>query len=117
MLQIVIKFVITAAIVVAVSEINRVSDKLSALLIALPITSLLAMFWMHTEEQGNEKIASHAESTFWFVLPTLPMFLVLPWMLRHGWGFWPALGINALMTIALFFALAAITRACGMNVL
>ena len=46
------------------------------------------MIWMHQDGQSAQRVANHAEGTFWFVLPTLPMFLILPWMLRHGWGFW-----------------------------
>ena len=77
------KLVLTALVILLVTKIQLFHDRLSALLIALPLTSLLAMIWMRLEKQDPERIANHAEGTFWFVLPTLPMFLVLPWMLRN----------------------------------
>lgn len=110
-----VKVIVSAFVILFVTKIQLFSDKLSALLIALPLTSLIAMIWMHSGQQAPERIANHAESTFWFVLPTLPMFLVLPWMLRSGWQFWPALGANILLTTALFWALVYFGRKAGVN--
>jgi hypothetical protein len=100
-----------------VTKVQLFSDRLSALLIALPFTSLVAMVWMQAEKQGAAKIANHAEGTFWFVLPTLPMFLILPWMLRHGWGFWPALVANCLLTTGLFWLTVVVLRRFGLNLM
>ncbi|WP_367872226.1 DUF3147 family protein [Luteolibacter sp. Populi] len=112
-----VKLLLTAAIIVIVTKIQLFNDKLSALLIALPITSLVAMAWMQAEKQGPERIANHAEGTFWFVLPTLPMFLILPWMLRHGWGFWSALGANCLLTTGFFWLTVVILRRFGIHLM
>ncbi len=113
----VVKLLITALIIVVVTKVQVFSDRLSALLIALPFTSLIAMVWMQAERQNSEKIANHAEGTFWFVLPTLPMFLILPWMLRSGWGFWPALGLNCLMTVGFFWLAVVILRQFGIDLM
>ncbi|MGE9269689.1 MAG: DUF3147 family protein [Verrucomicrobiales bacterium] len=112
-----VKVVVTAVVILFVTKIQTFSDRLSALLIALPLTSLLAMIWMQAEKQGNDRIANHAEGTFWFVVPTLPMFLVLPWMLRHGWGFWPALGVNCLITVACFWLMVVGLRQFGIDLM
>ena len=111
------KVILTAFVVLFVTKIQLFHDRLSALLIALPLTSLLAMIWMRAEGQDSGRIANHAESTFWFVLPTLPMFLVLPWMLRHGWGFGTALAANCVLTVLLFLALVAILKPFGIRLL
>jgi hypothetical protein len=111
------KLVISAVIIVLVNKIQLVNDRLSALLIALPLTSLVAMVWMQQAGQSPQRLANHAESTFWFVLPTLPMFLLLPWMLRHGWGFWTALALNSLMTVGFFWLTVFILRRCGIDLL
>ncbi|MBS0618714.1 MAG: DUF3147 family protein [Spirochaetes bacterium] len=79
----VVKYLVTAGIVVVVTEIAKRSDKLGALVIALPLMSILTLFWLYAEKQPSEKIANHAYYTFWYVLPTLPMFLAFPYLLRN----------------------------------
>ncbi len=112
-----VKLFISAAVIVLVTKVQLFNDKLSALLIALPFTSLVAMLWMQAEKQSPERIANHAEGTFWFVLPSLPMFLILPWMLRHGWTFWPALAVNCVITVACFWLTVVILRHFGTDLM
>ena len=57
---------------------------------------------MARHRRHRARIATHAESTFWYVLPTLPMFLVLPAMLRHGIAFWATLAVCCALTVALY---------------
>ena len=113
----IVKVLLTAIIILFVNKIQLFSDKLSALLIALPLTSLLAMIWMWQSGQPASKIAGHAEGTFWFVLPTLPMFLILPWMLRHSWAFWPALAANCALTTGFFWITVIILRKFGIDLM
>lgn len=116
-----VKVILTAIIIFFVTKIQLFSDKLSALLIALPLTSLLAMLWMRHDRAANEvplrieKIANHAYYTFWYVLPTLPMFLVLPWLLRKGWGFYSALGLSCLLTVACFWLTVFLLKPFGIR--
>lgn len=112
-----VKLLVSAAIIVLVNKIQLVNDRLSALLIALPLTSLIAMIWMHQAGQSSGRLANHAEGTFWFVLPTLPMFLILPWMLRNGWGFWAALAANCLMTVGFFWLTVFVLRRFGIDLM
>lgn len=113
----VVKVILSAVIIVIVNKVQLLNDRLSALLIALPLTSLLAMIWMHQGGQSTQRLANHAEGTFWFVLPTLPMFLILPWMLRNGWGFWSALLLNCLFTVGFFWATVFILRKFGIDLM
>ncbi len=112
----IVKILLTAVIILIATKLQLVSDKLSALLIALPLTSILAMIWMRHEAKVAdpaariESIASHAYYTFWFVLPTLPMFLVIPWMLRKGHGFYFTLLANAALTAVLFWLLVFLLK-------
>lgn len=112
-----VKVLVTAVIILLVTKVQVFSERLSALLIALPLTSLIAMIWMRAEQQPNDRIAGHAASTFWFVLPTLPMFLILPWMLRAGWSFWPALGANCLITVGCFWLTVVLLRPLGIDLM
>ena len=111
------KVLISALVIVLANKIQLVNDRLSALIIALPLTSLIAMVWMHHAGQSSQRLANHAESTFWFVLPTLPMFLLMPWLLRHGWAFWAVLALNCLLTAGLFGLTVIILRRCGIDLL
>lgn len=102
MLYLVIKALLSGVIVMAVSEIARRSPAFGALVASLPLVSLLGIIWLWRDTHDAERIAAHAEATFWYVIPSLPMFLFLPWMLRHGTGFWIALTAACLLTIALY---------------
>jgi hypothetical protein len=110
------KYLITAAVVVAVSEAAKRSDKLGGAIAALPLVTLLALVWLHVERQPEQKIANHAWFTFWYVLPTLPMFLLFPWLLPRL-GFWGTLGACALVTGASFALLALALRPWGIDLL
>ena len=111
------KLLVSALVILFVNKIQLVNDRVSALLIALPLTSLIAMIWMRHAGQSSERLANHAEGTFWFVLPTLPMFLILPWMLRHGWGFWVALVANCLLTVGFFWLAVVLLRKFGIDLM
>jgi hypothetical protein len=110
------KYLITAAIVVAVSELAKRSDRLGALLASLPLVTLLTLIWLYVEKQSTEKIANHAWYTFWYVVPTLPMFLAFPWLLGR-FGFWPALALSAVFTIVCFGLFALAVKAFGIRLL
>lgn len=101
-----LKYLITAAIIVAVSEIAKKSDKLAAFLISLPIMSVLAMLWIFIDNTGDERVAKlskHATYTFWYVIPTLPMLIVIPILLRKGIYFGFVLLIYSVATFVLFY--------------
>jgi len=110
------KYAITAAVVVLVSEVAKRSDRLGALIASLPLVTLLTLIWLYVERQPADKIANHAWYTFWYVVPTLPMFLVFPWLLGR-FGFWPALGLSALVTIVSFGLFALVVRTFGVRLL
>jgi len=110
------KYLITAAIVVAVSEIAKRSDKLGALLVALPLVTILTMVWLYIEKQPMEKIANHAWYTFWYVVPTLPMFLIFPALLQR-FSFWFSLLISAVITVICFWLLVLVVKNFGIDLL
>jgi hypothetical protein len=110
MLYLAAKALLSGLIVAAVSESAKKSPALGASILALPFVSILAFIWLWREDADPERIASLSQSTFWFILPTLPLFLVLPALLRNGVGFVTALGLSCLLTMVLF---AAMTWALG----
>ena len=94
MIYLIIKAALSGFIVMAVSEVARRSPGFGGLIASLPLVSILAMIWLWQDTADTERIAAQSEATFWFVLPSLPMFLVIPAMLRHGLGFWPTLALS-----------------------
>ena len=102
MLYLFIKAALSGAIVAAVSEIARRYPTWGGLVASLPLTSLLAMLWLWRDTRDEQRVAELAISTFWFFLPSIPLFLVLPWMLRSGVGFWAAIAIAVAGTLALY---------------
>jgi len=111
-----LKYAVTATLVVVASEIAKRSDKIGALILSLPLMSIITLIWLYAEGQGEAKIANHAWYTFWYVLPTLPMFLIFPVLLKHV-GFLAAMVIfPAGMTILLLTA-ALILRKFGIELL
>ena len=102
MLYLIIKAALSGAIVAAVSEIARRYPGWGGLLASLPLTSLLAMIWLWRDSHDPEKVAALAGSVFWFILPSLPMFFIIPAMLRSGVGFWTTMTASVIATLALY---------------
>lgn len=116
MAWIISKYLITAGLVVLVSELAKRSDKLGALLASLPLVTVLTLVWLYVEKAPSEQISNHAYYTFWYVLPTLPMFITFPWMLGK-WGFWLALLGGVLLTMVCFAITARLAQVFGVNLI
>ncbi|MCI4411027.1 MAG: DUF3147 family protein [Thiotrichales bacterium] len=116
MTWIVAKYLLTAGMVVLISEIAKRSDKAGGLIAALPLITIMTLVWLYLEGQTQEKIANHAWYTFWYVVPTLPMFLLFPHLLSRV-GFWSALAISAVVTMVLFVLFVWLVRQFGIELL
>lgn len=116
MLWLISKYAITAFMVVLISETAKRSERLGGLLAALPLVTVLVLIWMKLEGQAQEKIAAHAWYTFWYVVPTLPMFILFPFLYQRT-GFWPTLGISCLITLALFALWALLLKRFGIELM
>ena len=114
MAWLVTKYAITAAIVVLVSEIVKRSDKLGAFIGALPLVAILALIWLQIEHQPPAKISNYAWYTFWYVIPTLPMFIAFPFLMPRL-GFWWSLLAGAVITLACFGLFGLALRRLGVE--
>ncbi len=99
-LSLVTKYALSAALIVAISELGKRSSWLGAALAAIPLTSLLAFIWMHLDGAGTQAIAQMSHQIIWLVLASLPLFLMLPWLLGRGYGFWLSMTISVAITSA-----------------
>jgi dipeptide/tripeptide permease len=116
MMYLLFKYAITSFLIVFISEVAKRSDKLGGLIAALPLVTVLVLFWLYFEKQGTEKIANHAWYTFWYVIPTLPMFLIFPYVIKH-YGFWPAMVVSIVITVLSFVVFASITKKFGIHLM
>ena len=116
MAWIITKYLLTAGMVVFISEVAKRSDRLGGFIAALPLMTLLTLVWLYVENQSEEKIANHAYYTFWYVLPTLPMFLLFPYLLPKL-GFWITMSIGVVLTIICFGIFALVMKSFGINLL
>ena len=105
MLWFAIKAALSGIIVAAVSTIAKRYPGFGALIASLPLFSVLGMIWLWHDKPDAENMAAHAQATFWFVLPSLPMFLLIPAMLRAGISFWITLLAGCALTILLYLAM------------
>ncbi|HJQ18505.1 MAG TPA: DUF3147 family protein [Allosphingosinicella sp.] len=115
MVYLLIKAAISGIIVALVSEIAKRSPAFGALVVSLPLVSILGMMWLWRDTHDPVRLAAHAGATFWFVLPSLPMFLLIPLMLRHGYGFWAALAAGCLLTLLLYLLMTAAGPRLGLT--
>lgn len=104
MLYLVIKAALSGVIVASVSEIARRYPGWGGLVASLPLTSLLAMIWLYRDSSDAERVAELSVSTIWFIVPSVPLFITLPLLIRSGVGFWLSMAIVVLGTLALYAA-------------
>lgn len=99
------KALLAGVMIAAIAEVGRRLPTAAALIASLPLVSILGMIFLWHSRPDAENMAVHAQSTFWFVLPSLPMFLLIPALLRSGVGFWLALSAGCLLTVLLYLAM------------
>ena len=104
MLYLLLKAAISGAVVAAVSEIARRYPGWGGLVASLPLTALLAMIWLYRDSGDASRVADLSVSTIWFLLPSVPLFLAMPALLRSNVGFWPSLAICLIGTLVLYAA-------------
>ena len=115
MWYLVFKAALSGVLIAIISEVAKRYPGIGALIASLPLVSVLGMIWLWRDKPDIENMAAHAEATFWFVLPSLPMFLVIPWLMRSGMSFWLSLLIGCGVTIALYSAMVAVGPRFGLR--
>lgn len=115
MWQLVAKALLSGALIVAIAEIGKRQPTVASLVASLPLVSVLGMILLWWARPDAENMAQHAHATFWYVLPSLPMFLLMPVLLRHGWSFWVSLLIGCGVTVLMYLAMVAVGPRLGLR--
>jgi hypothetical protein len=115
MLAFSIRALLSGIMIAAISTVARRYPAGGALIASLPLVSVLGMIWLWHDRPDSENMAAHAEATFWYVLPSLPMFLLIPALLRRGIDFWVALLAGCALTIAAYLVTILIAARFGVR--
>ncbi len=115
MLNYAIKIAVSALVLVAVSELAKRSTFLGALLASLPLTSLLAFVWLYLDTGDVQKVSALSLNIFWLVLPSLALFLLLPLLVKFGWGFWLSLSLSMAATAGCYAIMVAVFKQFGVQ--
>ena len=107
------KGIFSGAVIVAASELAKKSTIFGALVISLPLASIMSMTWLYNDTKDNEQVADFAESILWLVIPSMVLFLTLPFLLRRGWEFESAMGVGIVLTIIAYAAGIGIAKSFG----
>ena len=115
MLYLALKAAISGILIAVASTLAKRYPGFGALIASLPLVSVLGMIWLWGEKPDAANMAAHAQATFWYVLPSLPMFLLIPVLLRHGVAFWIALAAGCALTVALYLAMTWLAPRFGLQ--
>ncbi len=115
MWQLLAKALLAGVMVAAIAELGRRLPTMGALVASLPLVSVLGMVFLWHARPDAENMAVHSAATFWYVLPSLPMFLVIPALLRNGVHFWAALVLGCVLTVALYLAMMQVGPRFGLR--
>jgi hypothetical protein len=115
MWQLAAKALLAGVMIAAIAELGRRLPAMAALVASLPLVSVLGMVFLWHARPDAENMAVHAQATFWYVLPSLPMFLAIPWMLRSGINFWLALVLGCLLTLGLYLLMMQLGPRFGLK--
>lgn len=116
MWQYALKITLSAVVLVAVSELAKRSSFWAAALASLPFTSLLAFVWLYLDSGDVQKIGALSHGIFWLVLPSLVLFITLPFLLRSGYGFWASLSGSCIATAIAYFGMVKILGVFGVRI-
>ena len=110
-----VRALVSGLIIAAIAVIGRKAPAVAALVASLPLISILGMMWLWRDTGDPQLLANHAEATFWYVLPSLPMFLLIPALLRSGQPFWLSLGAGMIVTVLLYLLTIGIAARFGVR--
>ncbi len=113
--QYALKVGLSALILVAIAEVAKRNTFWAAALASLPLASLLAFVWLYLDTGDVQKIAALSGSIFWLVLPSLLLFVLLPVLLRSGWGFWASLAVSSAATVLAYLGMIRLLAAFGIR--
>ncbi|MCB1603355.1 MAG: DUF3147 family protein [Gammaproteobacteria bacterium] len=110
-----IKIITTTLLIVAISEVAKLSSLIGAILASIPLISVLAMIWLYIDTKDVSKISSLSTSIFWLVIPSLVLFISLPILLKQGINFYLSISIAIVITIFSYWLMIYVLNYFGIK--
>ncbi len=110
-----VKIAVTTILIVVIAEVAKRSSFVGAILASVPLVSVLAMIWLYIDTKDTTKVSALSTSVFWLVLPSLALFVVLPFLLKHGVNFYLGMGISIAITVVCYFLMVALLNLFGVK--
>ncbi len=115
MLFYIIKLFLTSLLIVIITETSKKSSFIATIFAALPTISILSFIWIYFEQKDTNKIANLSSSIFWMVIPSLPLFLIFPVLLKKGLNFYISLLISCAITVLFYILFVWILKKFGIK--
>lgn len=114
-MEYVAKVAVSALLVVVVAEIAKRSTFFGGLIASLPLISILAFVWLYLDTRSTERVAALSYSIFWLVVPSLSLFIALPWLLKKTASFYASLGGGIAIMLLCYLALVLALKRFGVE--
>ena len=110
-----LKVLLTALIVVAISEISRRSTILAGIIASIPLTSLLAIIWIYFDTSDLEMIKSLSGNILLMIPPSLTFFVCLPLFIDMKIEFYISVFFSIVITAIVYWLYFYILGILGIN--
>lgn len=111
----ILKLVVTALLIVLISEIAKRSSLFGAMLAAIPLMSIIAMTWMYIDTNSSTKAVEFSQNIVWLIVPSMTLFIMFPLLIKKGLSFYLSIGISVLMTIFAYYSVIFILEKLGIK--
>lgn len=74
-MQFFIKLLLTNAVIIGCALVSRKFPSLGGLIATMPLTSLIVLFWIHSENPGDSRLLTlYTQGVLWGIVPTILFF-------------------------------------------
>jgi len=115
MMYYILKVLVSSVIIVLISEISKRSSMAGSIIASIPLLSIMAFIWMYIDTKDVQKISALSTGIFWLVIPSLLLFIVLPFLLKKQINFWSALGISTSVMVLFYFIMIFVLKKFGIK--
>jgi hypothetical protein len=110
-----VKLIITALLIVLISEVGKRSSLMGALLAAIPLVSILAMTWMYIDTNDSKSAVEFSQRIIWLIAPSMTLFIAFPLLIKNGFGFYVSMAVSIALTVAAYYAVIFVLGKLGIT--